>query len=1312
MSFSPNMSTANPISVVLEGFVAPLVGAFVAAHKEMDRFEERGKRSTSAVGDGVEQATSKVEKLQVGLGKVGALLASVGAGYGLTKLVTDTLAAGSNMENLSLSVATVVSATNKITDATGKTLAGQEKLNAAMQVSAALMARIQTDALQTTATTEQLVQGFQKVAGPAAAVGFSVEQTEQFAVRAAQAMGALSIPLEQMGQEVRSILQGDITADSQLAKQLGITNDQIKELVKNGKLFEGLMAKFGEFGVAGAAAGRTWAGLSSSLKDVIEAVQRIASAQPLAFLEQQLGSLLDRVVTVKDGVGRINPELVKFGQQAGNVMTMVIEWTLAAGKAFLRFADWVAQNRAWVEWAAGVALVTVGVMKLISVLRGIIIVAALAKIAWDVDLLGAIRRVVAFMWSGVVTAVNGVSAAFTAMGISGNAAFSSMALAAGTFVIALGAVAAAIGSVIWLYGKLKEAQAVDETAAETGAGNESIKRINHLQRESQKRSLFPGEVAELNRLKGDFQKQRQDDRRSQGIIDMPDLSKLNFKLTPNAGAPVADKSGGGSGTSAQDAAKQAALEHSRFLQQMRDNDLQAAERTAKAEMAAMQAQLDAGTISYQQFYDRQAELDTAIHRMKVKGLSDEVAAAEQGTEDQARAAGRLAAELQDFDTQQAANARELEKVRTDANRRLQESIESTTAISIDEAAKQIEDAERRGADLVLIDKLAQKAIDDNIREGAANAKAIEEDLAKRRKALRDQRVKEEKEAADVEAKSLQGFQGAAGAAAQSLGTLAQAFDRVGNKDGAAFATSMQRLAQDAQNLATGPIGILTVSVGRLTEAMANLADKTQGTAQKWTNFFRDLNPIGKFNEMLGDAISSIWGGPSQAEMQAKFAAPEVFKRQFDDLQKQMGAALTLPDEFREGETKRILEEQIKLIEGFIRAGNGTDGERSGLMQYVTLLKGEISKLPATAKVAADKAADELEKARGRVNDLLKDRASASEAWERGATDEAGNRISVERRAQLDIDKIDADHAASKAKRVRQLSDLRRDHLQAQEDDLLKIQGLEDEIYRSRQDEEKRIEEIRNAGIAVLQESVEKIKADKEQQVRDEGSRERAKASAQINAIRDEITERNTQYAARVLQIEEEGKKEAIEHANAVSRIKNQLKEQTAAHLARMAKIDNEINAERTLLNMTNERLSALRQIAEMEARRQNGTATAADKTTLYAQEMAQWASKSAIALMTGQPQPPLPIIPFAQGGLIDRPLIGLMGERGKELAIPPNVTSLLLEAADRRTGGGGAGDLHVHIGTFSGSDQDYRRLEREMDRIRRSQYRNRGNEAN
>lgn len=886
------------------------------------------------------------------------------------------------------------------------------------------------------------------------------------------------------------------------------------------------------------------------------------------------------------------------------------------------------------------------------------------------------------------------------------------------------------------------AAALAAAQAELGAARlrraEAGAALDALQNTSEN-AFFPGvrdrAAAKIPDAAAEFT--RQDAAVKAAEAELAAMSKAGTSVTVTPTPSVGGGSGGGAsfslgdgkgrgGGSAANAAKAAAKEMADFQKALRDNDVAAAERAAKAAIDDLKGMLDAGKISYAEFYELKKSFDDDAHRVVVANLSKEVDAAKAGTTERARAEGRLAAENDKYTAQRAADERELEKVRADANKRLDDMIKGTSALSLDEAAKVIEDAERRGADRVKIEAVAEKALTDNAVEGnKVRARLRKEEADRERGAI--EREKQER------VESLQAFQGAAGAAAQALGTLSQAFDRVGNRDAAAFASSMQRVAQDVQNLASGPMGAVTVAVARLTEAMANLGDKSQGTFQQWSNFFRDLNPVGKFNEQLGSAISRAFGGPSVEEAQAKQSAPELFERRFAEANKRLAEIEKMPERLRAGEVRKAFQEQISAIDAFLRSGAGSDAQNSGLANLADFIKGQLDEIPEdaakAARDAAAKVADEIEKAKKRLDDLLTQQARAVLDFDSGAQDDAGNRISIERRALLDIDKLDADYAAAKARRTKALADLRKQAADQEESDRRRILDLEEQISQSRQDEEKRVRAILDEGIAVRQKSVEQDKRDRIQEVRDEGTKNRTKAAEQITAIRREADERRAQFDERIAQLNAEAQREESAHANAVARIRNNLAEQTNAHNAKMAQLQAQINAEASITGQLQSQVNLLAQQATLRERALRGldstavgsssTYTSGGVTTAgapagqagsyvagapagqagsYTQDALIWAANNGIRL-------------FADGGIVMRPTAGIVGEAGPEAVIPLAQLGQVVRQMNFSSGGG-SGDVHIHVGSFTGTQDNIRQLANEVRRIWSSEQRDRGNYSN
>lgn len=96
----------------------------------------------------------------------------------------------------------------------------------------------------------------------------------------AAALKVVGVPLDQARQEINSILKGQIDQNSVLAKNLGITNEQVKQWQSQGRLVDELNKRLDVFVAGNAIAARSINGTGSNIKDLIERIGRQAG-EPL-----------------------------------------------------------------------------------------------------------------------------------------------------------------------------------------------------------------------------------------------------------------------------------------------------------------------------------------------------------------------------------------------------------------------------------------------------------------------------------------------------------------------------------------------------------------------------------------------------------------------------------------------------------------------------------------------------------------------------------------------------------------------------------------------------------------------------------------------------------------------------------------------------------------------------------------------------------------------------------------------------------------------------------------------------------------------
>lgn len=175
------------------------------------------------------------------------------------------------IETSNLGIASLITSQTKMTDSSGRVIEGVEKLGIAQALATDQVNKLRIAGLRTVATTEQLVIAFQQATGVGLRWGLTLDQIRILTVQVSQAAGALGVPLNQLNEEIRSLLTGTITPrNTRIATALGITNAQIKQAQQAGTLFEFVTKRLEAFSVAGEATAKTFRGVMSNIREAIE----------------------------------------------------------------------------------------------------------------------------------------------------------------------------------------------------------------------------------------------------------------------------------------------------------------------------------------------------------------------------------------------------------------------------------------------------------------------------------------------------------------------------------------------------------------------------------------------------------------------------------------------------------------------------------------------------------------------------------------------------------------------------------------------------------------------------------------------------------------------------------------------------------------------------------------------------------------------------------------------------------------------------------------------------------------------------------
>jgi hypothetical protein len=198
---------------------------------------------------------------------------------------------------------------------------------------------------------QELTQGFIATAAAAAGAGISAEQNVDLVARFANALSNSGLPLEQLNQELRSVLTANVTSDSFIGKLLegkGLDNKRISQLTQEGKLYGEIVKELGALGEAGDTAGVAFSTLNSALSkaagaltadmfsDSVNGAKSLSAAvdaniESFKYLGKALGDVIE--LSVK-GIGLV-AEFFQFNNAIG---TMIGE-ALTGGDGLAAFKE-------------------------------------------------------------------------------------------------------------------------------------------------------------------------------------------------------------------------------------------------------------------------------------------------------------------------------------------------------------------------------------------------------------------------------------------------------------------------------------------------------------------------------------------------------------------------------------------------------------------------------------------------------------------------------------------------------------------------------------------------------------------------------------------------------------------------------------------------------------------------------------------------------------------------------------------------------------------------------------------------------------
>lgn len=269
------------ISSVLSG------KGFDDASSATDKLKQKAKEASSGIS-GINDTLDVLKKRAESVVQPLHTVQSIFAAYGAVTVVKSLIDINAQFESMETGIAALIAVNAQNETTIGRNVTAQEKFNLAQKESANVVELLRKANIETPATLKQLTDGFQAAVGPALKLNWSLEQTVKYTTLMTQAAAAMGMPMDQLAQEMRSVLSGQIDMNSQVARNLGITNEQITQHIKLGDTYSFLMDKLQDFEEAGKKMADSWSGVTSNLADEFDSVKKKTGEKLFEELKKDL----------------------------------------------------------------------------------------------------------------------------------------------------------------------------------------------------------------------------------------------------------------------------------------------------------------------------------------------------------------------------------------------------------------------------------------------------------------------------------------------------------------------------------------------------------------------------------------------------------------------------------------------------------------------------------------------------------------------------------------------------------------------------------------------------------------------------------------------------------------------------------------------------------------------------------------------------------------------------------------------------------------------------------------------------------------
>lgn len=199
------------------------------------------------------------------------------------------------LETAQISIATIITSVGRVRDAQGQLVTGADAFTAALESSDVVLNQLKEDAVGSIATFEALVKAYQVAIGPGLAAGLDLDQIKSVSNSLAEGAIRMGIPINQLSEEIRSLLKGTATdRNTRLAVLFGgakEANEAIKNAKEQGNLYEVLTEKLQGIADGALASATSFDVLKANLQDTTSILLQQGGVSLFEELKQSMAGL-------------------------------------------------------------------------------------------------------------------------------------------------------------------------------------------------------------------------------------------------------------------------------------------------------------------------------------------------------------------------------------------------------------------------------------------------------------------------------------------------------------------------------------------------------------------------------------------------------------------------------------------------------------------------------------------------------------------------------------------------------------------------------------------------------------------------------------------------------------------------------------------------------------------------------------------------------------------------------------------------------------------------------------------------------------